>query len=93
MLYDPEDDDCKDAFELEQYIAILVDSQFSAFRLKYVEFDRRNMQYTLQENEKLKEAEALAKIIESESEHIPLFRRSYGLLIAPTDFENKIAFR
>ena len=91
MLYDPEDDDCKEAFELEQYIAILVDYEIDAFRLKYVEFDRRLMQYTLQENEKLKEAEALFKIIESESEHTPFFRRSYWLILEGA--ENRILLR
>ena len=86
MLYDTEDDECSDTFELEQFVTISVFGMYphpSLVKVKYTEFDRRliahQSQYQSQEGV-IEDLNAIYERISHDDIH-NFFARSYMVLI------------
>ena len=79
MLYDPEDDDCADAFELERFV-VLREKDIIGGRncfLQYIEFDRRLMQHTLHKNERMTEHKVILNLARYDSDNLSFYLRKY----------------
>ena len=83
MLYDPEDDECEDAFELERLITACVPPDFNyhnyGCKLQYIEFDRRLIQYALRNGDIQSENDFLFDITQDFGVKKPYFQRSYTI--------------
>ena len=80
MIYDPEDDDGEEEFELERYVYITVRKKECPKRLLtygYVEFDRRLIDYQLKKKLIVDDHALLMKLVEDSLTDVPFFCREY----------------
>ena len=77
IVYDPEDDGIADSFELERFIAFVHHKDRPCVSLKYIEYDRKFIDYQFRKKLIDEEADILLKITEYSFDNVPFFARAY----------------
>ena len=80
LLYDPEDDECADSFELERFIVVKYkqDEADTDFSISYSEFDRRVIDHCLQNN-LIKDMKDVFFLTKDDIKEAPFYVRAYTI--------------